>query len=798
MAKKKIAIGQNAFVEISWDVLSVDYSHEMEENIRVAFANKYGIPVSRVTVSPNIISKNADGTTSLNKDTIKNVHDPKYQQELFVVYLKEHGIEDYDLDELYKINSLIDSQIDYDSYDKGKEYIVKWMEWDNFLSYGNGNRIDFTNFKNLILLNSVPANQGGKSTFAYDLLHFLFFGRTRSGKMETLADLFNNKLPEATTMRVEGCINIDGQDYIIRRVLTRPALGRSKTRNVTQKVDYFRLLADGTKEELNDSENLNEENNVKTTKAIKEAIGNENDFDLVISANSDNLKSLISLKDTDRGKLLSRWIGLLPLEDKDVIARNMWNKEFNVNRYCTRYNRETLNTEIENIEARTKDLEELIKKNETIFAESEKKLKLHTETRDSLLSSKKQIDKKLVGVDVNTLDVTMTRLVANGKAKGAEKAALEEKRKAYGEIAPIDGDAYYNLIAKKEQIIEKLSGLREQIRGIKELNKNLAESEFCPTCGRRYDNIDNTAKIKENEALIEKLTNDGIAGKEEKTKIEATIADMDEKRGKLIEINKLELAIAKLSVEIERLRNEYSECKKTKQEIIDNQAAIEENNKLDIAINLAAQNMRLEENIKSSANATIITAKKDIEQNNLSITDRKVIIEKIEEEEKIEKNWKLYLAIIGKDGISKMILRETLPIINSELRRFLDDVCDFFVEVEIDERNDVEFMMTDKATGVRQRLAAGSGFEQTAAALALRVVLGNMSALSKPPFLVLDEILGGVAKENYDNMRKLYEKISKNFQFCMQISHLADIIDWHDKIITVTKDEHKISSLEIN
>ena len=32
------------------------------------------------------------------------------------------------------------------------------------------------------------------------------------------------------------------------------------------------------------------------------------------------------MKDTDRGRLISRWIGLLPLEEKDKLAREYFNK----------------------------------------------------------------------------------------------------------------------------------------------------------------------------------------------------------------------------------------------------------------------------------------------------------------------------------------------------------------------------------------------------------------------------------------------------------------------------------------
>ncbi len=159
---------------------------------------------------------------------------------------------------------------------------------------------------------------------------------------------------------------------------------------------------------------------------------------------------------------------------------------------------------------------------------------------------------------------------------------------------------------------------------------------------------------------------------------------------------------------------------------------------------------------------------------------------KIEEERNTEKYWKLYLQMIGKDGIGKMVLRNTLPIINGELDNLLADVSDFKVEVIMNEKNDVDFIL--KRDGIVTRLSGASGLEQTQAALALRVVLGKMSNLSRPPFILLDEVLGTVAKENYDDMKRLYDKIVKEYQFILHITHLSDIADWHDGgIITVIK-----------
>jgi DNA repair exonuclease SbcCD ATPase subunit len=150
--------------------------------------------------------------------------------------------------------------------------------------------------------------------------------------------------------------------------------------------------------------------------------------------------------------------------------------------------------------------------------------------------------------------------------------------------------------------------------------------------------------------------------------------------------------------------------------------------------------------------------------------------------------------MIGKNGISKMVLRKTLPIINANISRLLNDVCDFSVEVAINEKNDVNFYLIKD--NVKSDLSSGSGFEKTASALALRAVLANMSTLPKINLLIIDEVLGRVAKENYDNMRTLFEKMMENYDAIIQISHLNEIKDWHEKHIVVSK-ENNVSKIHL-
>ena len=788
---KKIEIGKNGKVALVWNVSLLDYSKEQEQSIISAFAKKYGIPASNIHVEPNFGSAVKGNDAVLNSENIENIQSPEFQHGLFKQYLDLAGIKDYDFDEILKIDSSINAMIDYDAYEKSKRYTIKWVKWDNFLSYGSGNFFDFTKLKGLVLLKGVPANESGKSTFAYDLLHYLLFGKIQDEKAKTNAQLFNNYLPDATTMTVEGCINIDGQDYIIKRTLTRPAATK-KNRTVTSKVEYLKVREDGTTEELQDGENLQAENGIQTNKIIKDALGNEADFDMIISANSKDLDSLISLKDTDRGRLLSRWIGLSILEDKDAIARERWNKDISKKRFCDIYNKETLENEIKELEEQNQEYGQAEKDETDKINASVKRISDYQATRQTLIESRRQIDANLTNIDVVTLQANMDRTVENGKRISAQIEEAQKHLESLG-TEEVSEDEYATARANGTAYTSRMAEIRTEIRNLQSLNKNLASAEYCPTCGRKFENVDNTAKIQENENTIKALTEEGVALKAKNDANDAYIAKMDEIRKTVNERNRTQIKISALNNDRMSHRQQYLDYKRTMDDLLRNKAAIEENNRIDASINVVDENIRAEMNIKSTAEYNIASFRATVKNNNEKITEKRTIIVRIDEERKTEKNWKTYLQLIGKNGIGKMVLRNTLPIINGELSRLLSDVADFNVEVTINEKNDVEFWLIRDS--VRTRLSAASGLERTEAALALRVVLGKMSRLSRPPFILLDEILGTVAKESYDNMKKLYDKVVKSYDFVLHITHL-DLEEWHDGGVIVVEKVNNISRIK--
>ena len=163
------------------------------------------------------------------------------------------------------------------------------------------------------------------------------------------------------------------------------------------------------------------------------------------------------------------------------------------------------------------------------------------------------------------------------------------------------------------------------------------------------------------------------------------------------------------------------------------------------------------------------------------------MIQKISEESEKEKIYKVYLDIFGKNGISKIIMKTMMPLINSELQRLLEDSSHFRLEVRINDKNEVEFIMIDNNTQVEKLMASGSGYERTIASLALRSVLTKICSLPKPNIVVMDEVFGKISNDNLDMVGEFFNKIKEYFEKIFLITHNPLVTNWSDNVIKIKK-----------
>jgi DNA repair exonuclease SbcCD ATPase subunit len=140
-------------------------------------------------------------------------------------------------------------------------------------------------------------------------------------------------------------------------------------------------------------------------------------------------------------------------------------------------------------------------------------------------------------------------------------------------------------------------------------------------------------------------------------------------------------------------------------------------------------------------------------------------------------------------------MKTMIPMLNSELQRLLEDSCHFRLEININDKNEVEFLMIDNNTQVEKLMASGSGYERTIASLALRAVLSKISSLPKPNLVVFDEIFGKISNDNLDMVGEFFIKIKNYFEKIFVITHNPLVSNWADNVVKISK-ENNISSVK--
>jgi DNA repair exonuclease SbcCD ATPase subunit len=196
------------------------------------------------------------------------------------------------------------------------------------------------------------------------------------------------------------------------------------------------------------------------------------------------------------------------------------------------------------------------------------------------------------------------------------------------------------------------------------------------------------------------------------------------------------------------------------------------------------------ETSKNNTNQTINNGNYTIKTLEEKIKNNLNTIIKIAEEQEKEKIHKIYLEAYGKNGISKIIMRTMMPLINSELQRLMEDSCYFKLEVRINDKNEVEFIMVDNGTGIEKLMSSGSGYERTIASLALRSVLSKICSLPKPNVIVFDEVFGKISNDNLEMVSEFFVKIKEYFEKIFLITHNPMVNQWADTIVKIKKEDN--------
>lgn len=784
----KVAVKETDKLVFDLEMHQIDYNEQKKESLRKLISDKYNVPLRNVEINFKPITKNKDGETiSLASDIISNIQDPKFQQSLFKEYIDTKGIEDVNLEDLYEIDNQINSLVSFDAYSKYRPYKIKYLKWSNYLSYGKDNYFDFSKLKGLVLLTGEPENTTGKTTLAIDLLRFALFGK--ASKSPTLESVFNRFKEDETEVIVEAGIEIDDNTYVIRRTITRPVKSKRTSKSkAKQTVEYFRLIND-TYEMI---ENQVGEDSVQTNNIIKESVGTIEDFDLVISATSYTLGNLLRMGQTDKGKLFSRWLGLITIEEKERIAKELWKNESS-KLISKTHNRAVLESELLDMKKVISNNEDEINvKNKELIEISDKLLKLNNDKVD-VLKNLKTLNSSVANVDVVSNE---NRIKSFKEELEHIRGKMKVKKERYFQIENVSFNQNQLNDAKSEEqkLVIRQTELRMLINSLKEKNENLLKQDVCVTCGQHIDEEAKNNFVSNNNQQINNLIQEGVENKAELEKIKNLINEYEQNKMLETELNRLKPEMSALKVQIdnllmniERLENEINEVEKNKETVIHNK-------EIDAKINIIDEHIRIETGIKEGKIREIETLKNENKQYEVDIVKYNKVIEKLKEEEIKIRNWNIYQEIIGKNGIIKFVLKKALPILNNEIERLLHGLCDFDVKLSIDENNKICIDLIRDGVNMDLGIAA-SGWEGCVSSIALRSALSSIATLPKCSILTMDEVLSGVGNQNTENVFELFRRMLPNYDSIIHICHDITLNDYHDQLIIVRK-ENNISKIE--
>lgn len=768
----------NPFIKVEWEDTPENLTQERIKRVKEYFQKKYN------TKDVKIVPKNLNNNSKIklkSLDVGDNILDYQYQKKLVQDFIRENKITiDWNLiDRLdNKVNAEIDklSQINT----RFNKWYIKKIEFSNFLSFGDDNVIDFTNLDGITVIEGTPKNFSGKSTISVDLIMFLFFNKTTKSK--TSGEIFNT-FRDNNEVKVKGYVEIDGDDYIIERIITRK-LSKSGEYNVKNDLNFY-------KKENDELVNLSGEQRRETETIITSAIGTEEDFLLTILTTGNNLEELIDSKPTARGLILTRFLGLELLKQKEEICKSMYS-EWSKKLVSNTYNIVTLDNDIQQFKTKIEELEELNKTLNELLKGYDNNLKTMEDRRDSILQLRNNdIDEELFKINPDNIQKEIDRLINEQKSlkNVIDSINVTEPSEYYHE------DEHDMLKKKISDISIRIRVSEMDIKGKEDFIVKMENSSVCPLCKQSLKDVDHTKEIEDAKSIIEKL-------KEEKNVLESEQVKLKE--------DELRFTILKKEYDL----YEREKLRKSKHELEHGQKQLEIENKQG-KINLFDSNKKkLEVNKKideeivilrskiESEKGSIRTTNNDIEKNKNIIINLKEkidinieLIKKIKVEEEFGVTFKIYLSIFGKNGISKSIIKNMIPLLNQELHRLMSDSCYFTLEMNINDKNELEFLMIDNESRIVKSLNSGSGYEKTISALALRSVLTKISSLPKPNIVVMDEVFGKVADENLEMIGEFFKKIKEYFEHIIVISHNTLIRNWSDNIIMVQKNDN-VSSID--
>jgi len=440
--------------------------------------------------------------------------------------------------------------------------------------------------------------------------------------------------------------------------------------------------------------------------------------------------------------------------------------------------------------------------------------------KKTLFENKKKLEAENKNLQTKITERQKTIGMQNKKIKGFEKLDTEMKN-VEKRLRSTDQEIE-NIIKKIEQGKTLLENIRETISDIKSKEKNISKlgpNAKCPTCNRLLGEQHNKLlknfdkEIREKESKIETLLKNIKSYSEEKDKFSREKQALEKKRNylqnQLREKERIDVTIDNILTEIKREKTELeNNTKKLKgigfiefvpaeYESVKNQV-----NKLYEKYHSSLSSLNDKKEVLN--NSKLELEKKDGEKNLVAqriknLQDKIAELEEFKKKIKEEKKNAQQLGMLS-DVMSSFrthLISRVRPTLSSYASDYFERLTDGkYRDMELDE--DYNIMIYDD--GNPYSIQRFSGGEEDLANLCLRLAISEViteRAGGVFNLIILDEIFGSQDMIRRQNIMKALNSLSSKFRQIFLVTHIDDVKNYVENLITVYENEDGISVVKI-
>lgn len=776
--------------------------NDLPPNLRVRIKHETTTPlqieqfVERISRKYNItelvkIKVNNNNVSSISDDRIfGNSRDVSYQNQIITDYLKsiDDTLSEADIARVCELNLETNRSLNTKPVIRNIVWKLKRLEFSNMFSYGEDNVVNFEHFDGLYGIFS--PNAQGKSSLISCICFALYDKTPTTSKSIHVLNIhkesFNCKLQ----------FEMNGIDYFVERVGYKKPDG-----NVRVDVNFWYY------DECGNEVSLNGEDRDKTNYAIRDFIGQYDDFLMTALSTQYDNQSFVEKSQRERKELLYKFLDISIYDDLWKIAKEQF-REYQI--LIRQYETEDLRQKCDNLSSEIGRIEVDICQ---LIEEQSKVNKIKKDKTDDLVALNKEyvsIDREL---NRDFIDQNIKRFedqIVSAKEelesiKSQIRNIRESVRLTKKNIVTVDGNVvemqseYDGFRTEYNRIDLELKTLESELSHCELKQNRLSTHEYDPNC-RFCVNNEFVQDARSAIAMIPELKGrkfrlqielSHYAG--EMSLIELQIAKIKEHQEILQKIASME---SSLNLFQEKETNVKYRIKSIGEQLKNQHRRLAEwsKNKLQIE-----RNVDIERSIKKIKDDLEIIDKKEIKVNN-QIKQKYIDIERVKkdyEDTSIKLNsyieclqkyriHDLYLRSVSKEGVPYKILQLVLPAIEHEVNIILSQIAEFTVRLEtLDEKNVHAYIVYGDTKSWPVELT--SGMERFVLSLAFRQALSEITSLPRPNFMAIDEGFGVLDSENLQAISRLFNYLKGQYDYLLIISHIDSMRDMVDKQLRIDK-----------